>query len=183
MPQEPHPRALPIHPTHLWVKNSCFIPVQEQGAAGGASSVPPPPLPTTALRTNSSSPGDSRMLGSVVCGLERRLKTIMVASCPPGIIKAAGPNAPVSTDMQAHKQANTLWPCTQEHTFKYSSPGSGPLRAKGTESLVLGTQLLVILGWAMPPGPGEGACGETLGRAPRDGGFRENKHLLHPSQL
>ena len=105
----------------------------------------------------------------------------MVASWPPVIIKAAGPN--VSTDIQAHTQANTRWACTQGHTFKYSHPGSGPLRSKGTESLVLGTQLLVVLGWAMPPGPREGASGETLGRAPRDGGFRENKHLLHPSQL
>ena len=113
----------------------------------------------------------------------RRLSTILVASCPPVIIKAAGPNAPVSTDMQAHTQANTCWLCTQGHTFKYSHPGSGPLRSKGTESLVLGTQLLVVLGWAMPPGPGEGASGETLGRAHGDGGFHQNKNLLHPSQL
>ena len=107
----------------------------------------------------------------------------MVASWPPVIIKAAGPNTRVSTDIQAHTQANTRWACTQAHTFKYSSPGSGPLRAKGTESLVLGTQLLAVLGWAMPPGPGEGASGETSGRAPRDGGFHENKNLLHPAQL
>ena len=107
----------------------------------------------------------------------------MVASWPPVIIKAAGPNTRVSTDIQAHTQANTRWACTQAHTFKYSHPGSGPLRAKGTESLVLGTQLLVVLGWAMPPGPGEGARGETSGRAPRDGGFRENKNLLHLAQL
>ena len=105
----------------------------------------------------------------------RRLSTILVASCPPGIIKAAGPNTRVSTDIQAHTQANMCWACTQGHTFKYSHPGSGPLRAKGTESLVLGTQLLVVLGWAMPPGPGEVASGETLGRAPRDGGFHQNE--------
>ena len=107
----------------------------------------------------------------------------MVASWPPVIIKAAGPNTRVSTDIQAHTQANTRWACTQAHTFKYSSPGSGPLRAKGTESLVLGTQLLAVLGWAMPPGPGEGARGETSGTAPRDGGFHQNKNLLHPAQL
>ena len=37
----------------------------------------------------------------------------------------------------------------------YSQLGSGPLRVKGTESLVLGTKLLLVLGRAMPPGPGE----------------------------
>ena len=31
----------------------------------------------------------------------------MVTSCPPVIIKAAGPNAPVSTDIQARTQTNT----------------------------------------------------------------------------
>ena len=47
--------------------------------------------------------------------------------------------------------------------FKYSQPGSGPLRAKGTESLVLGTQLLFVVGWALPPGPGERwECGDTF---------------------
>ena len=113
----------------------------------------------------------------------RRRTRIVVSSWPSIIIKVPGLNACVSTDIQAHTQANTCWACTQAHTFKYSSLGSGPLRAKGTESLVLGTQLLAVLGWAMPPGPGEGASGETSGRAPRDGGFRENKNLLHPSQL
>ena len=55
----------------------------------------------------------------------------------------------------------TRWACRQGHTFKYSQPGSGPLRAKGTESLVLGTQLLVVLGRAMPPGPGgRQECGD-----------------------
>ena len=47
------------------------------------------------------------------------------------------------------------WACTQGHAFTYSYPGSGALRAKGRESLVLGSQLLVVLGRAMPPGPGE----------------------------
>ena len=32
---------------------------------------------------------------------------LVVASQSPVIIKAAGPNAPVSTDIQAHTQANT----------------------------------------------------------------------------
>ena len=85
--------------------------------------------------------------------------------------------------IQAHIQENTHWACTQACILKYSYSGSGPSRGKGTESLVLGTQLLVVLGWAMPPGPREGASGETLGRAPRDGGLGENKNLLSFSEF
>ena len=48
---------------------------------------------------------------------------------------------------------------------------------------MLGTQLLAVLGRAMAPGPGKGGSGKTLGSVPRDGGFSENKNLLHPSEL
>lgn len=87
-----------------------------------------------------------------------------MASCPPVIIKAAGPNAPMSTDTQAHTQTNRHWACTQGHAITYSQPGSGPLRAKGTESLVLGTQLLFVLDWAMPQGPREMWEWENIGK-------------------
>ena len=43
----------------------------------------------------------------------------------------------------------------RNNTFKYSHVGWGPLRAKGTESLVLGAQLLVVLGWTVPLGSQE----------------------------
>ena len=80
----------------------------------------------------------------------------MVASWPPVIIKAADPNTCVSTDIQTHTQANTNTAhARRDNSFKYSHLGWSPLRAKGTEGLVLGTQLLVVLGWAMPPAPRE----------------------------
>ena len=79
-----------------------------------------------------------------------------MASWPPVIIKAAGPNTCVSTDTQAQRQAHThTGRACRDNSFKYRHLGWGPLRAKGTESLVLGSQLLVVLGRAMPPGPGE----------------------------
>ena len=106
-----------------------------------------------------------------------------MTSCPPVIIKAAGPNAPASTDTQAHTQTNARWACTQGHAVTYSQPGSGPLRAQGTESLVLGTQLFFVLDWAMPQVPRKDGSGETLRRTPRDEHLGENKNLLHPSQL
>ena len=85
-----------------------------------------------------------------------------MASWPPVIIKAAGPNTCVSTDIQAQRQAHThTGRARRDNSFKYSHLGWGPLRAKGTESLVLGSQLLVVLGWAMPPGPRERReCGD-----------------------
>ena len=65
---------------------------------------------------------------------------------------------------------HTRWACRQGHTLIYSQLGSGPLRVKGTESLVLGTKLLLVLGRAMPPGPGEmwewgdiGKCSQRWG--------------------
>ena len=85
-----------------------------------------------------------------------------MASWPPVIIKAAGPNTCVSTDIQAQRQAHThTGRACRDNSFKYRHLGWGPLRAKGTESLVLGSQLLVVLGWAMPPGPRERReCGD-----------------------
>ena len=85
----------------------------------------------------------------------RRRTRIVVSSWPSIIIKVPGLNACVSTDIQAHTQENTHWACTQACILKYSYPGSGPPRGKGTESLVLGAQLLVVLGWTMPLGSQE----------------------------
>ena len=90
------------------------------GAAGGCLPRPCPSAPASALMPGSSSPGDTRMLGSGFCGWEWRLNTVLVSSWPPAIIKAAGPNAPVSTDIQAHTQANTHDGHACRDTFKYS---------------------------------------------------------------
>ena len=81
----------------------------------------------------------------------RRRTRIVVSSWPSIIIKVPSLNACVSTDIQAHTQENTHWACI----LKDSYPGSGPPRGKGTESLVLGAQLLVVLGWTMPLGSQE----------------------------
>ena len=59
----------------------------------------------------------------------------------------------------------------RNNTFKYSHLGWGPLRAKGTESLVLGAQQLVIWGWAMPPGSGERWEWRHIGKGSQRWGF------------
>ena len=59
----------------------------------------------------------------------------------------------------------------RNNTFKYSHVGWGPLRAKGTESLVLGAQQLVIWGWAMPPGSGERWEWRHIGKGSQRWGF------------
>ena len=53
--------VLPIHRTCPRVKSSCFIPVQEPGAAAGGL---PLPSPAALLAWGPSGPGDARMLGS-----------------------------------------------------------------------------------------------------------------------
>lgn len=110
----------------------------------------------------------------------------MVASCLPVIIKAAGLNASVSTDIQAHTQTNThARACTQDTPWVTVNPGLWSFKElRGQKSLVLGTQLLFVVGWALPPDPGERwECGDIFAAQEIAGVLGENKNLFHPSQL
>ena len=142
--------AFPIHPIHPWVKSSCFIPVQEREAAVGGLPPPPPQFCLPGAPLGLVTPGCWALR---LCGWEQKKKK----DC--GVFLAInyykGSWSPCMRGIQAHIQENTHWACTQACILKYSYSGSGPSRGKGTESLVLGAQLLVVLGWAMPLGSQE----------------------------
>ena len=170
LPWEPPPGALRIHPTRPRVKNSSFIPYR-RGGSRGLPSPSPPPCPRLS--------SDAWLLQSWwhqdagLWGLWLRMETkhsigvFLATSYYKGCwSKCTCEHRHTGTYTGKH----TRWACMQGHTFKYSQLGSGPLRAKGTESLVLGTQLLVVLGRAMAPGPGEmwewgdiGKCSQRWG--------------------
>ena len=143
--------ALPTHRTFLCVKITWFIPVQQWGAAGQGGPSLPVPHSSASLAPLALVTPECWALR--LCGWEQQKKK----DC--GVFLAInyykGSWSQCMRGIQAHIQENTHWACTQACILKYSYSGSGPSRGKGTESLVLGAQLLVIWGWAMSLGSGE----------------------------
>ena len=144
----------PLHPPHPPPGEELMLhPVQERGAAAGAL---PCPSPTALLAWAPLGPLTPGCWALRLCGLEQETENSIG-----GCLAASYYKGCWSQYMCEHRHTgtetgtHTHWACTQGHAFTYSYLGWGPLRAKGTESLVLGTQLLVVLGRAMPPGPGE----------------------------
>ena len=150
---EPPPGALSIHPTRPRVKNSCFIWYRSEGQQGGPFPAPPPQLCWPGAPLVLLTPGCWALR---LCGWEQETKNNTGGFLATSYYKGCW-----SQYMCEHRHTGTHtgthahWACTQGHAFTYSYPRLGPLRAKGTESLVLGTQLLLVLGWTMPPGPRE----------------------------